>query len=357
MRVKKLSTKPEMAADRIIRRTLADTEWLISRETRIQSVLDKERDSLSTAEFNLYSRGSFDFVIFTEEEGHSPEFVIEFDGFGHESQRQIARDLIKNWLCVTAGLPLLRIGSEELHAPEKLSVLEWLVGTFAQAASEFEDDVDGDSEVASDLRLAEAKYIVMNVRTGEVILSAKPPAPIDPLEIADPDNYVLGANGGYFDSEHPFLANSSIAQRLLRRFGISIGRAIKGLESSWESAPYQLSVDWPGKQPPVIEDSSVCEYVVSERMFRVGVRGEHEPPRYQDGSRGRFASALKLPVRPGRASLTEPGPDQQEPRRFPTELPWLDPWGVARELALYDALSKVERWAERNLRELTLRPN
>ncbi|TMF78559.1 MAG: hypothetical protein E6I18_08220 [Chloroflexi bacterium] len=197
----------------------------------------------------------------------------------------------------------------------------------------------------------------MNVRTGEVILSAKPPAPIDPLEIADPDNYVLGANGGYFDSEHPFLANSSIAQRLLRRFGISIGRAIKGLESSWESAPYQLSVDWPGKQPPVIEDSSVCEYVVSERMFRVGVRGEHEPPRYQDGSRGRFASALKLPVRPGRASLTEPGPDQQEPRRFPTELPWLDPWGVARELALYDALSKVERWAERNLRELTLRPN
>src|SRR2546428_12305010 len=105
MRVKKLSTKPETAADRIIRRTLADTEWLISRETRIQSVLDKERDSLSTAEFNLYSHGSFDFVIFPEDEGHPPEFAIEFDGFGHESPRQVSRDLSKNWLCVNADLP------------------------------------------------------------------------------------------------------------------------------------------------------------------------------------------------------------------------------------------------------------
>lgn len=356
MRVKKLSTKPEMAADRIIRRTLAGSEWLISRETRIQSVLDKGRDSLSTAEFNLYSRGSFDFVIFPEDEGHSPEFVIEFDGFGHESPMQISRDLIKNWLCVTADLPLLRIGSDELDTPEKLSVLEWLVGTFAKVASEFEEDLDKDSELGSDPP-ADPKYIVINVQTGEVIRSSKPPAWTDPLELSDPDDYALGANGGYFDSEHPFPANASIAQRLLRRFGISIGRAIEGLESSWETAPYQLSVDWPGKQPPVIEDRSVCEYVVSERGFRVGARSRPAPPLYEGISRGRFASALKLPVRPGRASSKGSGLSQPEPRRFPTELPWLDPWGVARELALYDALSKVEDWAEGKLRDLTLQPN
>jgi hypothetical protein len=357
MRVKKLSTKPETAADRIIRRTLADTEWLISRETRIQSVLDKERDSLSTAEFNLYSHGSFDFVIFREDEGHPPEFVIEFDGFGHESPRQISRDLIKNWLCVNADLPLLRIGSEDLHAPEKLSVLEWLVDTFAQVARDSEDDVDEDPALGSDPPSVDAKYITVNVQTGEVFRHSKPPAWVDPLELWDPDDYALGANGGYFDSEHPFPANASIAQRLLRQFGISVGKAIECLESSWETAPYQLSVDWPGKQPPVIEDHSVSEYVVSERAFRVGVRGGHEPPIYEGIGRGRFASALKLPVRPGRAPSKGTGPSQPEPRRFPTDLPWLDPWGVARELALYDALSKVEDWAEGKLRDLTLQPN
>jgi Protein of unknown function (DUF2726) len=349
-----------MAADRIIRRTLAGTEWLISRETRIQSVLDKERDGLSTAEFNLYTRGSFDFVVYHEDE-NLPEFVIEFDGFGHEKETQISRDLIKNWLCVRADLPLLRIGSEELYAPEKLSVLEWLVGTFAQMASEVEDDAEGASKLESGLPLAEPKYGVLNVQTGEVFLDSKPPAWINPLELADADNYVLGANGGYFDSEHPFPANASIAYRLLRRFGITVGKEIEGLEAPWETAPYQLHVDWPGKQPPVIEDRSASEYVVSERALHVSAR-RVQTALYEDTGRARFASALKLHRRAGAGlgdaapptgrGLSEPGPG-----RFPLELPWLDPWGVARELALYDALTKVEHWAERNLRDLSLRAN
>ena len=61
----------------------------------------------------------------------------------------------------------------------------------------------------------------------------------------------------------------------LSAFGLSeppFIKEIQDLEKSWETAPYQLRVDWPGKQPPVIEDHSMCEYVVSERAFHVSAR-------------------------------------------------------------------------------------
>lgn len=43
MQVKRLSSRPEMVAEQIVRRTLFDTDWIISTKTSIQSVLDKGR--------------------------------------------------------------------------------------------------------------------------------------------------------------------------------------------------------------------------------------------------------------------------------------------------------------------------
>jgi hypothetical protein len=351
VRIKRLSTKPELTADRIMRRTLAGTDWLISRETRIQSVLDKDRDSLSDAAFNLYSRGSFDFVVYHHDRDE-PEFVLEFDGIGHDDSRQTARDLIKNSLCVSARLPLLRIGHDELRAPEKVSVLEWLVATFARESS-----VAVDTDVVSDP--ASAKYVVLNLQTGEVTFASRPPEPSAPYSDDDPDNYVLGANGGYFDSEHPFPANAAIANRILQHFGISVGRTIAGLESSWQSAPFRLRVHWPGAEPPAVDEGTVCDYVVSEREFTVRPRDRSEEV-FKGMGRARFACALKLPPRLGTrtaASATATKAPRHRSQVFPIELSWLDPWGAARELALYDALVQVERWAGRNLRDTSVPRN
>jgi hypothetical protein len=101
--------------------------------------------------------------------------------------------------------------------------------------------------------------------------------------------------------------------------------------------------------------------VVSERAFHVSARGA-QAALYEDTGRAHFASALKLHRRVGggaeqTTSPTGRGPSELEPGRFPLELPWLDPWGIARELALYNSLSKVEHWAERNMRDLSLRAN
>src|SRR2546425_6643673 len=131
-----------MTAERIIRRTLSDTQWVLSKERTIDSVIDKDRH-LSKEEFSLYSKGSFDFVV-QHEEDDEPDFAIEFDGPHHQGSIQAARDVIKNRLCHEAALPLVRIGFDELRERDEVSVLEWLVqrfrileGSMPEAAGDF----------------------------------------------------------------------------------------------------------------------------------------------------------------------------------------------------------------------------
>jgi hypothetical protein len=69
-----------MVAERIIRRTLLDTDWVLGAQTSISSVLDKDR-YLSSTEFTLFTQGSFDFSVYREND-QPREFAIEFDPEG-----------------------------------------------------------------------------------------------------------------------------------------------------------------------------------------------------------------------------------------------------------------------------------
>lgn len=160
---------------------------------------------------------------------------------------------------------------------------------------------------------------------------------------------VPGDEGGAFEREHPFAANALIARRLLDGFGISVGKEIEGFTSSWSTAPYFLEIAWPGRQPTPFESGRVSEFVVSERDFRVAARNRPADPPFTSTGRARFAWAHRIETPPGRPSVN---PMSAPPGFAPIRL-WFDPWGAASELALYDALCQVERWAKRSLARST----
>jgi len=89
---------------------------------------------------------------------------------------------------------------------------------------------------------------------------------------------------------------------------------------------------------------SECDFTIHDRANVV----------HASAGRGRFAWAHRLPVRVelsaimGNDYLTAEQIKYRIERRLsPIDLGWWESSGVARELALYDALSQVERWAQR----------
>jgi hypothetical protein len=105
--------------------------------------MDKD-ERLSPAEFDLYARGASDFLVFDAE--YEPKFVVEFDGFGPDDVRQVTRDRIKNALCARAGLPLLRIGADDLREREETSILEWLCAAYVASERELDEGLKDDAD-------------------------------------------------------------------------------------------------------------------------------------------------------------------------------------------------------------------
>lgn len=62
VRLKAIASQGEMRADKILRRSLEGTGWLVYANVSLQSVLQKE-ERLSPAAFSMLTRGSFDFVV------------------------------------------------------------------------------------------------------------------------------------------------------------------------------------------------------------------------------------------------------------------------------------------------------
>jgi hypothetical protein len=97
---------------------------------RVQDVLEKQED-LRPDEFDLYSSGHFDFVVYGTTDD-MPAFALEFDGPSHGEPRQVERDVVKNRLCAAAQLPLLRLGVGALIEIEQVTILEWLLRRFVR---------------------------------------------------------------------------------------------------------------------------------------------------------------------------------------------------------------------------------
>lgn len=314
MRIKAIASPGEVKAARILRRTLEDTRWLVYANVSLQSVLERE-ERLSPAAFSMFTRGSFDFVV-CDDQDYQPVFALELDGFRHGDSRQVARDLVKNAFCAQAGLPLLRIGVDALHEREEYSVLEWLIGAFAAEEQQLQEEL----EVVEDDVDAIDEFDPEEADDGTD----------DNDENADSDP-ALGEDGFTFETEHPFPDNAVLAGRLLERYGISANES--GLPDEPDDALYVLKVSWPGRQPPRLRDGLVSRFVSSERDFQLFAQGRPAEALLSGTGRAEFAFEHNLPPR---SRVGRP--------RDRIDFPW-DPWGVAAELAMHDALKQVEVWA------------
>lgn len=315
MRKRRLASHDEAAAHQIIQRTLADTQWKVFVNVSVQRALDKQ-ERLSPAEFDLYTRGSFDFVV--ADAAYEPQFALELDGFGHEDSRQVARDLIKNALCARAGLPLLRIRADDLREREETSIIEWLCAAFVAFERELDADLAEDADDSESLD--------------------DPGASDDDLSAGDVDSDdVLGEPGAEMD--HPFPDNALVATRLIERYGIGIGQLSPLIVRP--GTRYVLQLRWsPAFKPPHFRRGPASEYVLSEVDFAVAKLNTPDEVVFGGVGRAEFAWANRLPAAIGaEASLA------------PIEFPW-DSLGVSRQLAEFDALRKVESWARRNLRRV-----
>ncbi len=231
---------------------------------------------------------------------------------------------------MVAGLPLLRLGTAELIARDRVSVLEWLTQAFVDELERAEEDDGPDG-----IDLAEG---------------------FDPPRDQDV-GFDIDADGPIFESEHPFPANVAITERLLRRYDISVGSPLTEpstlprivMDSSSGTSRYVLHVGWPGRRS--FDEGPASQFVVSERDFSV-----HDRTDLLHGGvgRGRFAWAHRLPERTelnavvaNQVLTAEQIKYRLERRLSPVDLAWWEASGVARELALYDALSQVERWRTR----------
>jgi hypothetical protein len=85
----------------------------------MSQVIDPKDPSLSSEERDYCFRGNFDFLVAKGDQG-MPIMAVEFDGPMHRTEpRKRKNDTLKNSICCKAGLPLLRIGGEDLNAKEE----------------------------------------------------------------------------------------------------------------------------------------------------------------------------------------------------------------------------------------------
>jgi len=300
-----LASRGESAAHKIIQKTLVDTEWNVFANVSVQRVLDKE-ERLSPAEFDLFTRGSFDFVVCDAD--YEPVIAFEFDGFGHDDPRQLTRDLIKNALCARAGLPLLRIGADDLREREETSALEWLCTALVALDHELDADLDDDADDEGG------------------------PSDDEPADDDDLDD-VIGEPG--VEMEHPFPDTALVATRLMERYGIGVGELSPLIALA--GTRYLVQLRWPPAfQPPRFRKGPASEYVISEVEFAVAKVDRPDEVLFGGIGRAEFAWAHRLPAdRGAEASLG------------PIAFPW-DAYGVSMQLAEFDALRRVEGWAHRS---------
>jgi hypothetical protein len=110
----------EPAVHSILRRQLTSKGFQVYPKVRLSDAVAKDDgEHLPQREFDHLTRAHLDFLVVRNE---LPVFAVEFDGQGHALPEAIERDVLKNRLCKSADLPLLRIQrgdhrARPAHAP------------------------------------------------------------------------------------------------------------------------------------------------------------------------------------------------------------------------------------------------
>lgn len=125
--VESLLNRSEDIVFRELQSIAADNGMKVFAKTRLSDVIQKGGTLLTRREFDFYTRSHFDFVI-TDVSGR-PLMIVEYDGPLHESdEKQQERDRIKNDLCRSAELGILRINDRHVTKLYRgMTLLRWIV--------------------------------------------------------------------------------------------------------------------------------------------------------------------------------------------------------------------------------------
>ncbi|GHF95693.1 hypothetical protein GCM10017783_04500 [Deinococcus piscis] len=129
-----------------LRETGLENNFHVEPNQRIADIIQVEKGEIPDNEFYFALSSHFDFTVCQDWE---PRFVIEFDGPHHEEPEQQRKDAIKDRICETVGLPILRLDSNLIrNQAREYSLAQWFAEIWF-LAQEF-DRMQSDGQIPYD---------------------------------------------------------------------------------------------------------------------------------------------------------------------------------------------------------------
>jgi len=322
-------------------RALEKRGYRVWMNMRLDEVLEREPEELGDVEAQVFGKMHFDFVVTKE---FAPVFVVEFDGPQHqEDSTRDHLDAVKNKFCRDAGLPMLRISSQELEPHEGVDLVSWILERWIAWQTEGPRLWREITEEIEQQRLA-------------------------------PEDYTAGDIGGFavldpsydptvrFGIRHPYPAILTVAHRL-HRLGIithrADGRTIERLTSARPAnALAQCGARMTGVRmgDPGEDEWQITECRGAVAPWDAGPTGQPCPqPLYATVQRVRMRWALPVGWNARDAlRLPESHPFDLELIKTRMEHLWTcdlpGAWSsdIAEGLGEYLVLRDIERWARRH---------
>jgi hypothetical protein len=121
-----LLNKSEEVAFRELEAITNDNALRLFAKPRLSDVILKDGTYLPPRTFDFYTRSHVDFVV--TDENSKPILAVEYDGPSHSEPRQQERDRIKDELCGSAGMGILRITANHVTKLFRgMSILRWII--------------------------------------------------------------------------------------------------------------------------------------------------------------------------------------------------------------------------------------
>lgn len=141
-RKKIIANKYEAAVHDAISNVAQQNGCVVYPKVRIADALNIDRSGLDNPAYSYALKSHFDFLV---ADGQSlPAFAVEFDGPSHETPDGRRKDCLKNGICETLGLPLLRVTAAYLEEEnETMSLLAWLADLWFMSEAFFQAQENG----------------------------------------------------------------------------------------------------------------------------------------------------------------------------------------------------------------------
>lgn len=335
MRVRDLAeSRDKIETLRILTRALEKAGYRVHPAVSVSRVIEADWRGFDDERRDAFRTREFGFVI-TQRDELTPQFVVEFDGPHVTPDSTAARlDAVINEFCMEAGLPILRVSSQELESHEHVSLLAWIVERWVAFRREYRGIVE---------EMQERWHLLADV------------SPVSPDTEEFDDRLVDCDPSIEFDFRHPYPALLTVTHRL-RRLGVAGPDVMPDEMADTTRAGRRIWAQWipvgGGHGPDALLGSG---WQATTRRVEVmspwGVSESRRERRTFFGTAQTVRMRSFLPVgwnAPEFVTGLRDADQSCQPlvdRSFTAGLPGASPWDIARGLADYLALRDVERWA------------